>query len=150
MIFSFYTYFRRFFHIFLLDLFVCKFALVSFYTYFHGILTILQISFVFQTPPQTPPAPPRPSKTCWHTILCLRKSKQSVKHHQSIYEKQNPISLSNQSRRELCTTCMFHHARKMRVLYQLYVSPLVDHPTPTKKPTNRIDVLNKTMENRNI
>ena len=34
--FHFYTYFERFFNIFLLDLLVCKFALVSFYTYFTG------------------------------------------------------------------------------------------------------------------
>ncbi len=38
--------------------FVCKFALVRFYKYFLGILTILQVSFIFQTPPD-PPRPPQ-------------------------------------------------------------------------------------------
>ena len=55
--FHFYTYFQRVFNIVLLDLLVCKFALVSFYKYFPRILTILQISIIFQTPPQTLQAP---------------------------------------------------------------------------------------------
>ena len=51
--FHFYTYFLRFLNICVLDLMVYKFALVGFYTYFPGIFTILQISIISQTPPQT-------------------------------------------------------------------------------------------------
>ena len=55
--------FLFYFNEFVIDVFVCKFALVSFYTYFQRILAILQNSFIFQTPPQgpsrTPLGPPR-------------------------------------------------------------------------------------------
>ena len=57
--FQFLHVFPRYFNNFAIGLFVCKCALVSFYTYFLRILTILQISFIFQTPPRPPPDPPR-------------------------------------------------------------------------------------------
>ena len=69
--FHFYTYFLRFLNICVIDLMVYKFALVSFYTYFPGVLTNLQISIISQTPPQTlqglfwttPGHPPEPGWT---------------------------------------------------------------------------------------
>ena len=74
--FHFYTYFHRFLNIFLLDLLVYKFALVSFYTYFPGILTILQISFIFQTPPRPPRGPPQdPLGPLWDPPRTPRKQK---------------------------------------------------------------------------
>ena len=51
--------FLHYFNNFAIGFFVCKCALVSFYTYFHRILTILQISFIFQTPPRPPQGHPQ-------------------------------------------------------------------------------------------
>ena len=55
--FQFLHVFPRYFNNFAIGLFVCKCALVSFYTYFLRILTILQISFIFQPPPDPPRDP---------------------------------------------------------------------------------------------
>ena len=57
--FQFLHIFPRYFNNCAIGFFVCKCALVSFYTYFPRILTILQISLIFQNPPQTPQGPPR-------------------------------------------------------------------------------------------
>ena len=57
--FQFLHVFPRYFNNFAIGFFVCKCALVSFYTYFLRILTILQISFIFQTPPRPPRGPPQ-------------------------------------------------------------------------------------------
>ena len=57
--FQFVHVFPRYFNNFAIGFFVCKCALVSFYTYFQCILTILQISFIFQTPPRPPRGPPQ-------------------------------------------------------------------------------------------
>ena len=57
--FQFLHVFPSYFNIFAICFFVCKCALVSFYTYFQRILTILQISFIFQTPPRPPRGPPQ-------------------------------------------------------------------------------------------
>ena len=70
--FQFLHVFPRYFNNFAIGFFVCKCALVSFYTYFLRILTILQISFIFQTPPRPPQGPPQdplgPGQTEWaHT-----------------------------------------------------------------------------------
>ena len=89
--FHFYTYFQRFFNIFLLDLFVCKFALDSFYTYFRRILTILQISIIFQTfpgPPQgaswTPPGPfPDPPRCAGTPFFAQETTIKQYQHHSS-------------------------------------------------------------------
>ena len=51
--------FPHYFNKFAIGLFVCKCALVSFYIYVLRILTILQISFIFQTPPRPPRGPPQ-------------------------------------------------------------------------------------------